>query len=83
MQFDDTRQPPEVEVYAVIAEGADEHAVRVWLGDVARRLDPDLGVVADIHAGTRSQVSLEFIENSYSADLTQLTWGGYNPVGAI
>ena len=75
MQFDDGLQPVRVALFAVIADAADTEAVRVWLADVATRLNADLGVVAHTQAATRAQTPLESAETSYAADLSQLTWG--------
>ena len=75
MQFDDGVQPVQVALFGVITDGADPEAVRVWLADVARRINSDLGVVAAIEVGTRAQTPLDLVETSYAADLSQLTWG--------
>ena len=79
MQFDDGVQPARVALFGVIADGADAEAVRVWLADVATRINSDLGVVAAIEVGTRAQTPLELVETSYAADLSQLTWGRNRP----
>ena len=75
MQFDDRAQPVQVALFGVIADSADARAVRVWLADVATRINSDLGVSAAIGVGTRAQTPLELVETSYAADLSQLTWG--------
>ena len=74
MQFDDSVKPVRVALFGVIANSGDAEAVRVWLADVARRINADLGIVAAIDVGTRAQTSLELVETSYAADLSQLTW---------
>ena len=79
MQFDDGVQPVRVALFGVIADSADAKNVRVWLADVATRINSDLGVVAAIEVGTRSQTPLELVETSYAADLSQLTWGRDRP----
>lgn len=79
MQFDDGVQPVRVALFGVIADGADAEAVRVWLADVATRINSDLGVVAAIKVGTRAQTPLYLVETSYAADLSQLTWGRTRP----
>lgn len=79
MQFDDHAQPVQVALFGVIADDADAEAVRVWLADVARRIDADLGVVVAIDVGTRAQTPLELVETSYAADLSQLTWSRNRP----
>ncbi len=82
MQFDDEADPPQVALFAVIADEADPEAVRTWLSDAATRVRTELGVVAFIDVGTRGQTPLDLVETSYAADLSQLTWGGAEPAGA-
>ncbi len=79
MQFDDSAQPVHVALFGVIADDASPEAVRVWLADVATRINSDLGVVTVIDVGTRAQTSLELLETSYAADLSQLTWSRNRP----
>ncbi len=81
MQFDDIPDPPHVALFAVIAEGADPEPVLKWLANAASKIDTGLGVVAHIDVGTRAQTSLLLVETSYSADLSQLMWGGQEPSG--
>lgn len=81
MQFDDMPDPPRMALFAVIADDADRNAILEWLANVAFKIDTKLGVVAHIDIGTRAQTSLLLIETSYSADLSQLTWGEQEPTG--
>jgi hypothetical protein len=82
MQFSEDSDPPQVALYAVATDEADLASVKRWLADVASRIDTKLGVVAHIGVQTRAQTSLQLIETSYSADLSQLTWINEFPVGA-
>jgi hypothetical protein len=82
MQFDDSTRPPRVALFAVVHDDADPDEVRKWLADASTRIRQDLGVVAAIEAGTRAEASLELLESSYSADLSQLTWRNQEPTGA-
>lgn len=82
MQFDDTSKAPRVALFAVIHDDTDPDVVRTWLADASTRVRKDLGVVAAIDAGTRAETSLELLETSYSADLSQLTWRDKDPTGA-
>lgn len=82
MQFDDAADPARVALFAVVTDDADKDTIRTWLGDAARRIRTDLGVVARIEVGTRAETSLHLLETSYAADLSQLTWGGEEPIGA-
>ena len=83
MQFDDSASPPRVALFAVIADSADKQVVRSWLSDASLRIDTELGVVAHIDVATKAEASLVLIENSYAADLSQLTWRGEQPTGAV
>lgn len=82
MQFMTADDPPQAALFAVVHDDADPEAVRAWLGDAASRVRKDLGVIAAIDVGTRSETPLSLIETSYSADLSQLTWSGEEPHGA-
>lgn len=66
----------------VIRNDTDAEAVRRWLAQASTRIRTDLGVVETIDVGTRAETTLELIESSYSADLSQLTWRGREPTGA-
>ena len=79
MQFDDSVQPVRVALFGIVADSANAEAVRAWLADVATRINSDLGVVAAVDVGTRAQTSLELVETSYAADLSQLTWRRTGP----
>ncbi len=82
MQFDDSTKPPRVALFAVVHDDADQDEVRKWLAEASTRIRKDLGVVAAIDAGTRAETSLELLESSYSADLSQLTWRNKEPTRA-
>jgi hypothetical protein len=82
MQFDDSTNPPQVALFAVIHDEADPNEARKWLADASTRIRKDLGIVAAIDAGTKAETSLELVESSYSADLSQLTWRNKEPTGA-
>ncbi|HXH59120.1 hypothetical protein [Iamia sp.] len=82
MQFDDAQIPPHIALYAVAADGADPEQIKRWLSAAAQRVSTDVGVVSSIVVGKRSEISLELMETSYAADVSQLTWSGGEPVGA-
>lgn len=75
-----------VHLIAVVEEGPHAAAwtaeARRWLGNVAAALDPELGAVDRIEAGTKAEISLALVESSWSADVTQITWGKGSPRGA-
>ena len=82
MQFDTSHTPPHIALFAIVVDAADVPDSINWLTEAATRIDPSLGVVASIDAGTRAEISLELLETSYAADLTQLTWRDKDPSGA-
>lgn len=82
MQFDDAQTPPHIALYAVAADDADPEQIERWLSAAAQQIPSDVGVVSAIVVGTRSEISLELMETSYAADVSQLTWSGEEPVGA-
>lgn len=82
IQFSDDT-PPYFDLFAVITDGTDEDAVREWMAGGVLAIPNDLGIPRNLDAGTRAQASLELMETSYSADLSQITWRGDGPTGAI
>jgi len=82
MQFNEDQDPPRVALFAVVVGDEDREPGRVWLAEAATRVQSDVCVVAHIDVGTKAEVPLELVETSYSADLSQLTWGGEIPTGA-
>lgn len=83
MQFNPDSDPPEVLLFAVVTDDADQEQVRLWLGEASTRMRREIVVVSGIDVGTRAEASLELLERSYSADISQLTWSGEDPVGAV
>lgn len=83
MQFDDNTSPPRYALFAVVSDGGDKNAARSWLTAIAMAVPPTLGALASVDAGYRSETSLELIESSYSADVSQLSWPGPSPEGAV
>jgi hypothetical protein len=65
--------------FAILENEADERDVRTWLSAISLEIPSDLGLVDQIEAATACGISLELIEFSYSADVTQLTWRPNNP----
>lgn len=82
MQFDDSKNPPHVALFAVIEDGIDHFEIRKWLADAAKRVNTDIALVAHIDVATRSGTSLALVESSYAADLSQVTWTGAEPSGS-
>jgi hypothetical protein len=82
VQFTDD-VPPYYELFAVSTEEADKDTIREWIAGAVLTISQDLGVMRSVDVGTRAETSLELIESSYSADLSQITWRGPAPTGAI
>jgi hypothetical protein len=74
--------PPEYAIFAVITETADPEKIRKWIAEGARRVPTELGVMAGVEVGTKAEFTLDLLENSYSADLSKITWRGESPTGA-
>jgi hypothetical protein len=66
--------PVRCSLFAVLEKADDRAAVREWLSGIALEIPDDLGIVDQIEAAPASEISLELVETSYSADVTQLTW---------
>lgn len=82
MQFDDDH-PPRFSLFAILADNSNESQVREWLAEVAQSIPAALGVPDQIEAAAAGQISLQLVETSYAADVTQLTWRGEDPSGAM
>lgn len=74
--------PVTVSLFAMIEDNGDGHAVAAWLGDVARAIPADLGIVDAIEVGTAAEISFSVVENSFSVDASDVTWRGPAPRGA-
>lgn len=82
MQFDPSSRPYRYKLFAVITPTADRETVKAWLGTIGTEVSAELGTLAAYEIGTKAQTSLELIEDSYSANLSSITWRGESPVGA-
>jgi hypothetical protein len=74
MQFDETTDPVRFSLFAILAEDIETGAVREWLAGIGGRIPPELGLVDEVEAAPASGISLQLIEDSYAADVSQLTW---------
>ena len=54
-----------------------------WLAKVAGSVPAELGVAQQLQVASKSEASIELLENSYAADVTQITWRSPGPTGAI
>lgn len=79
VQFDESASPTRFSLFAILENEADEPEVRTWLSAISLKIPPDLGLADQIGAATARGISLELIETSYSADVTQVTWRPNNP----
>jgi hypothetical protein len=84
MQFDDSSEPVRFSLFAVVDDEQDAGAVREWLAGIASRVPAELGIGDELEAAPAERISLQLIEQSYAADVTQLTWrpGQPEPDGA-
>ncbi|MFB8350284.1 hypothetical protein [Streptomyces niveus] len=62
-------------VFVVTVDDVDSEEVRAWASGRLADVPGELGILAGLEIGTRAETSLELLENSYSADLSQITWG--------
>jgi hypothetical protein len=74
MQFDDSTAPVRYSLFAVVERESDEDAVREWLAGIASRVPIELGIADELEAAPAVRISLELVEQSYAADVKQLTW---------
>jgi hypothetical protein len=79
MQFE-IGNPSRCSLFAVLDDPDDETEVRKWLSDIALGIPTDLGIVDQIEAAPANRISLELVETSYSADVSQLTWRQNDPL---
>ncbi len=84
VQFDDSSDPVSFSLFAVVDDARDAEAAREWLAGVASRVPAELGLGDELEAAPPDRISLQLIEQSYAADVTQLTWrpGQPEPEGA-
>lgn len=79
MLFDESTAPIRYSLFAVLEEERDEQPVREWLAGIASRVSPEIGIGDQFEAATAERISLQLIEQSYAADVTQLTWRPSEP----
>lgn len=66
-------EPPAAGLYAITENDVNHDRVEKWLQSVAQAIPPQTGYVKETVPATVHQVSLWMIQNTYSADLTQLS----------
>lgn len=82
MQFSPGR-PPRFALVAVVVDGANEDAVAEWMAQLALEVPAHLGVMSTAPSiVTKASLSLSVVEDSYSADLSDITWRRPGPQGA-
>jgi hypothetical protein len=79
MQFDDSFTPTRYSLFAILENDADHDEIRAWLASISQDVSSGLGIADEIEAATSRRISLELIQDSYSADVTQVTWRPNNP----
>ena len=88
MVFDEASSPTEIALFTITcnpdhseeccgASCSDDHVAdaRRWMSGIAQELDSELGVIASIEAAPRAGTSMLIIESSYSADVSDITYG--------
>lgn len=85
VQFNDSTEPTQFALIAVLDDPVDEADVREWLEQIGRAIPLSLGVAYRIDAAPSTGISLQLIESSFATDVTQLTWrpGSPGPEGAV
>lgn len=86
MQFGPaTDNPLRFSLWAIVQRTEDREVIRDWLAEIALKVPSSLGVADELEAGTSSEIAFSVIENSYAADVRQLTWrpNEPEPEGAI
>ena len=77
-------RPAGFTLIAVVVEDAHVDVVVDWLTQAALAVEPALGQLAQApEALKKTEVSLDFLENSYVADLSDISWGREHPRGAV
>jgi hypothetical protein len=75
--------PPRFALLAVIADPAEEGEVAEWMAQAALQVPANVGVMAvPPTAVPKTRLSLTVVEDSYSADLSDITWGKHDARGA-
>ena len=75
--------PPQYELAAIVVDSSNIDAVTEWMIEAALAIDSAIGTMAGPpHVQTMSGMSMEWIENSYSANLSNITWHKSGPIGA-
>ena len=75
--------PPQYALAAIVTNEADKQGIYRWIAEAASRVDENLGVLGGVTVPTKAEATLDLIENSYSMDLSQITWRGEGPTGAV
>jgi hypothetical protein len=83
MQFDTAHDPPRYSLFAIVEHAEDAAEVRQWLTDVSRAVPKELGISDEIDAATPDETSVTLLWTSYGADVSQVTWSGPEPTGAL
>jgi hypothetical protein len=75
--------PPRYRLLAVLRDEGMALDAEEWLAKAALEIDPDVGLMGEVpYAATKDHVSVRAVENSYSADLSDITWRKKVPRGA-
>lgn len=74
VQFDQSVSPPQFRLIGVVDASADRDAVRNLLIDAGNAVPSNLGVLRLVDVGTTGEISIDVLQTSYAADVSQITW---------
>jgi len=83
IQFDTASVPPTYSLFAIVEATSDVEAIRRWLAGCVRNVPSILGGAIRLEAATKDRATIRLLEDSYSASVSDVTWGGQEPSGAV
>jgi hypothetical protein len=82
MQFSEG-SPPRFVLVAVAIDGVNAEGIAQWLVNASLQIPAELGVLGQAPTVlTKRTLSIQFLEDSYAADLSAVTWRKSSPSGA-
>jgi hypothetical protein len=78
-QFDESASPTRYSLFAILEDDTDRDEIRAWLSSISQEIPSELGVADEIEAAPASEISLQLIQDSYAADVTEVTWRPNDP----
>jgi hypothetical protein len=78
-QFDESASPTRYSLFAILEDDADRDEIRAWLSGISQDIPSELGIADEIEAAPVSEISLQLVQGSYAADVTEVTWRPNDP----